>query len=524
MNAQTPDSRRPAGGHWIEVVLRPVFVAAMLACLAAPAAEGLKLLLPGWDSSYFLFFSFLANLEGILSERLLNRQRITGWSYLGSRAAEGLLLLLLLKLAGYLPLGWAQLQADALRWLAVPTEFVTPQDGFVSLLFILMWAGSIHVSRLLSQLDVIEDKAPPDHNSTEYYLWLTQPSLAGDRYRALEQLAELFFLGGAMLLLGLTILWFMFRAPLQAIPTLAYFALGIVLLSQAQFSVLQAGWQTQRIQIDSNIARRWLIWAALFLGGVTLAALALPVTYTVGPLRALMGVLSLLMDVVSVIIGIIAFLVTLLLSLIFPQIEVTAPKLQLPTEAPGAQAAGASQGWLQILLSGLFWIIILAIIAYAVSRVVRERLSAGGGEGSWWGRLLAWLRGLARQWRTWRQGVQTRLSQRRARRQGALSRIGAPDALFSLRRLPPRELVRYYYLSAVRRAAKAGQPRRPAQTPYEYEAELDRKLPELEPDLSGLTGAFMTARYSPQAVQPEEANAAKSFWQRIKEALQRRAR
>jgi hypothetical protein len=53
---------------------------------------------------------------------------------------------------------------------------------------------------------------------------------------------------------------------------------------------------------------------------------------------------------------------------------------------------------------------------------------------------------------------------------------------------------------------------------------MNRTLPELEPDLSGLTGAFMTARYSPEPVQAEEAQAAKSFWQRIKEALQRRAR
>jgi len=235
-------------------------------------------------------------------------------------------------------------------------------------------------------------------------------------------------------------------------------------------------------------------------------------------------VLSLLVDVVSLLVGIFVYLMALLLSLIFPQINPTPPKLQLPAEAPAVQAAGAPQSWLQILLSALFWIVLLVIIVYAVGRVLRERLGGERGQGSWWSRLLAWLRGLMQQWRAWRQAVQTRLGERLARRQGVLPHIGAPGRFLSLRRLPPRELVRYFYLSTLRRAERAGQPRRPAQTPYEYEAELDRTLPELEPDLSGLTGAFMTARYSPQPVQPEEAQAAKSFWQRIKEALHRRVR
>jgi len=222
--------------------------------------------------------------------------------------------------------------------------------------------------------------------------------------------------------------------------------------------------------------------------------------------------------------GFIAFLGALLLSLIIPEIEPKPPEVQLPAPALGTGGTGGPQDWLQILLSALFWVTILAIAGYAVIRFVRERLGSREGQGSWWGRLLTWLRRLVRQWRTWRQEVQTRLGQRLARRQGVVPHIGAPGSFLSLRRLPPRELVRYFYLSTLRRAARAGQPRRPAQTPYEYEAELDKALPELEPDLSGLTGAFMTARYSPQPVQAEEAKAAKSFWQRIKEALHRRAR
>ncbi len=523
MSEQATGEQAPRS-HWVDTVLRPVLVAAMLACLAAPFVKLLEQLQPGWSGGYFPACSFLANLEGILSERMLNRRRISGWSYVASRAAEALVLLLLLKLASYLPLGWGQLKADALRWAGAPGEFVSPEDFLAGLLFAVIWVMSISLSRLLSQLDVIEDKPPPDKNSTEYYLWLTQPSLYADRHQALEQLGEFFFMGGALLLTGLTALWFMSRGPLPMITSLGYLTLGIVLLSQAQFSMLQAGWQIQQIEVQPNIARRWLIWAAVFLGGVTLAVMILPTGYTVGPLRALLGVISLLVYVITLILGVIAYLGGLLLSLIIPEIEPKPLEAQLPTPALGTGGGGGAQDWLQLLLSALFWIMVVAIAGYALIRFVRERLGSGEGDRSWWDRLLTWLRGLAQRWRTWRQEAQTRLGERLARRQGALPQIGAPGRFLSLRRLPPREMVRYFYLSTLRRAARAGQPRRPAQTPYEYAAELDRALPELEPDLAGLTGAFITARYSPQPVEAEEAKAAKSLWQRLKEALQRRAR
>ena len=91
-----------------------------------------------------------------------------------------------------------------------------------------------------------------------------------------------------------------------------------------------------------------------------------------------------------------------------------------------------------------------------------------------------------------------------------------------MRGLEPRELVRYFYVSTARRAAQAGQPRRPAQTPYEYEASLGEQFPDLEPDLAGLTDAFVEARYSRALVKPEDVNRVKPLWQRIKAALRRR--
>ena len=87
-----------AGGGWVENILRPILIAGMTACVGAPLALVLEMLVPGWDGGYWLAFAFVAGLEGILSERVLKRRRITGWAYMGSRATELLFLLLVLKL------------------------------------------------------------------------------------------------------------------------------------------------------------------------------------------------------------------------------------------------------------------------------------------------------------------------------------------------------------------------------------------------------------------------------------------
>ena len=102
---------------------------------------------------------------------------------------------------------------------------------------------------------------------------------------------------------------------------------------------------------------------------------------------------------------------------------------------------------------------------------------------------------------------------------------GGPGSAFRFffpGRLPPREMVRYFYLSVAKRAAQAGQSRRAGQTPYEYQATLDEHFPELEPDLAGLTETFVKARYSREAVERREAETVKPLWQRLKAALRRR--
>jgi hypothetical protein len=186
--------------------------------------------------------------------------------------------------------------------------------------------------------------------------------------------------------------------------------------------------------------------------------------------------------------------------------------------------SGATPPWLEAVLSAFFWLVILSVIIYALVRFARERLALdlGTGDGSIWSQLRDWLHALWRAFIRWRQTQRERRLERQASK-STQSRVPLAIArLLSLRSLSPRQLVRYFYLSVERRAAQAGQPRRPGQTPYEYQDALDTRFPDLEPDLTGLTEAFVRARYSPQSIDREDADAAKPLWQRIKAALRRR--
>ena len=525
-----PDGTRSGSSMVVENLLRPVMIAGMLACLTAPLVYVLQWLGLGYNAGHFMVFAFLASLEGILSERVLRRRRVTGWAYVGSRVSEAILLLLLLKLSTFLSLGFDQLAADAQTWVSDPYSFFSVLDLFLGMVFLFMWGGSLYVARMAMELDVTERKAPPpeDKTSVQYYMWLTKPVVARDRQGTLAWLTETVLWGGVVLLLASAAIHFLIEsAGVLAVPTLVYFALAVALLTQARFSVTQSGWRAQGIETEPRVARRWLVWVVVFLLGVSLVALILPTYYTLGPLQACLGVLGMIYVVLSFVVSFLFFLLSLPLALLSPNMDrPTPPPLDigaLPTAEPSA--ASTSSPWVEVLASAAFWVAVLAIVGYALVRFLRDRLGEpADGEpaaGTLWGRFQTWIRGLWQRLWAWRQGLQHELALRLASRRAESPLAGRLSRLFFPGRLPPREMVRFFFLSAARRAAQAGQPRRSGQTPYEYRDSLDEHFPELEPDLEGLTDAFIHARYAPHPVEQEDVAAVKPLWQRVKAALRR---
>ncbi len=521
--------QEPSRWAWAENLLRPVLIALMLVCLLAPVVALLERMIGGWQGGYFLAFAFFAGLEGVLSERLLRQRRVTEYGYLTSRASEVLLLLVLLKLIGHLVQGIGPFGAQVQAWVAGQDPFLTPTDAILSILFVAFWIGAQDVARIAMQLDIKEEvpEPPEDKTSVAYYLWLTRPHPQSDRHYVLDSLAERFAWGGIGILLTSALLYALGALERAlALPILIYFALGMGLLSQGQFGTLQLRWQMQRLPVQKGIVRRWLLWVSLFVTLIALVSLWLPTLYSIGPLQALLGVLTILINVLSLLYYGLLVLITWPLAHLLPNMETPTPPPTLQPDAmldpQTAQVAGSA--FLETLLSALFWVMLAAVAIYAIVRFFQDRsgwLSRTAADHPWWGRLWAWLRDLWRQWRHWRGEIQSRREQRQRERTAATTEPPARRFLFP-GRLPAREQIRYFYLSTVRRAGKAGQARRPSQTPLEYRRSLDLHFPDLEPDLSGLTDAFLKARYSARPLHRDDVHAAKTFWQRLRAALRAR--
>jgi hypothetical protein len=193
----------------------------------------------------------------------------------------------------------------------------------------------------------------------------------------------------------------------------------------------------------------------------------------------------------------------------------------MPTPPPTTEGGSLLPSWLG---STIFWIIIAAIVAYALNSYLSER-------GIHLSRVFVAVRDwLVAAWQWLRQGANRRVGQARA----ALARLmgteiapalpTVPWRFFRLGALSPRERVRFFYLAALRRAAEQGVKRPPAATPLEHGPSLDASWPEAQEELDYLTAEFVKARYTPEPVESDEAVGVQRVWDRVKAALRARKR
>ena len=529
--------RRPlALEKWVENLFRPTVIAGMMASIVISVVALIHRVDSTWGGAYLVCMATLIVWEAIQSERVLKYSEPGRFNRFRFRFTEGVMIVLLLKLASYTELGLAQLMVDIPLWFHNLGTFFSPGYILIVILVITLWQLGIFIVQDLYILEVHPSELRPSPTSDKFYLWLTRPRSAINRGAALQRIIISFFWGGLILILctGLARFDIPFLFPDRPPPVsglvlnvMAYFLLGLVLISQAYYSVLRARWQLEEVEIAPHIGTRWAILTAIFLVVVVVIALLLPSGYGLGLPQAIALAVNTaatgIMYVVLFMLGILIFIINLIVSILLGKEE---PLFDTPSMGPVATPPPTPSGggpgnplW-GMLRDALLWALLLGIVGYSFYNFLGDRRNLlkglfAGGPLAWLRRLIGRLLGGTRR-AAQRAGRQVREQFRRFFGDGNRR---PPWHYISLSSLTPRQLIMYFYLSIVRRAGERNIVRQPWQTPYEYSMRLQAELPERESDVTELTEAFVVARYSPGLVTSEEAGIIRRSWRRVRSAL-----
>jgi hypothetical protein len=508
------------------IILNALMMAALVAVVVGPIHRFMS----SWQPIYLIGACFLVALEAGLVHHAFRREHMWLDELARYVTPEIFVMLILMRVATTLGLGAATLAEDARRWLYDPLSIF--DAAFIGAVLVGLLVGLL-AHAAMRDLFELEPRASesPDARADDNQIVTVMASR--DRAAALRRISGRFVLGGALLLLALGIEAVNIEhvtgpsmpiSSLSAGAALLYLVCGFLLYSQARLALLQARWNLEGAVVSATVALRWTRISWLLIAGVALAAVLLPRSYGLGLLTTLQQSLGLIGYVIALIgylltsiLSLLAILPVLLLSLLMGQSQGgnPAPTPPLPALPPAPPPREFEPHLLPALI---FWLCMLLLAIYAIGIILQRnpglaRALTTRGPLAWLLRQIGWL---WRDTRTW-AGQATERARTLLRRQIFVRRMRIPALRLS--RLAPRELVRYFYRSTLRRAAVAGLPRRAGQTPYEYSATLAQRLPEAQEDIADLTDSFVVAEYSPRPIDSEDARRARRPWERVRRRL-----
>jgi len=528
MNGTTPPQAAVRQRYVLSVLVRHILAMTMALCMALAILDAASLLGGGLHVELIVVLCLLVSIEAMYAYHVLTHVSAYGRNWVLYRVSEWVVILVVLKAALYFTRGFDQFALDLLSWQQDFTQFFMDGEFVVGILILaVVWGLSTLFAHDLDELDVDPRRLEVEREA----------GLHIERASSRQQLTDhVLIAGGAIVLLmalsKLPALLSSGGVPSpEPVPFYAvlYFAAGLGLFGITQFTLLRTGWLWDRLKISSGLGWRWLAYGALFLAATLVVALLLPTGYSVGLLGAIGYLISLLVTLVQVIFFLFLQLLFLVASLIAsllgqsPPEQPRAPVQPALPPPPPPQTPTASEPWLEVVKSIVFWALLLGIVLYSLSQLLQQRrdwliklrelpglLKLLRG----WQRLWAGLRGLNRQF------VARIAAGLQARRSSVPAGAGSPGRGYvGLRRLSPRQQVMYFYLAMIQRGGQRGLVRKASQTPYEYATKLHATLPDVDEDVAAITQEFVEARYSAHDITPEHVSAARRYWERIKAAL-----
>ncbi|VAW31880.1 Permease of the drug/metabolite transporter (DMT) superfamily [hydrothermal vent metagenome] len=533
---------------WSRTVIQPILITLLVAALFTAVLVLTENVLKNSGWLILGWFITFAALEGCVTTLWLNQPQRRLLNHVAYRASEILFLLTLLRLFTWATIGnWPE-------WANLPNILRSPQQLFLdapfiwgSILTLLSWDRAVQFSKLFSQLAI-------DRAEVHYYAQPQGKRSAGDkpvRTNRGDILLSFFrqWIGGAVILAVIVALSsFEIAKFIQDTPALLprlrlrpelltflliYFLAGLALLSQARLATMNARWLINGIVRAGQVEKTWHRATIWLLGGVALLAAFLPLGSTFAISNTLQTAVNAISAVAGILFTLFSLLIALLLSL-FPNSgaeEASEALLQptalptptaIPTPIPSALPPSVVDSGM--LFSSLFWGVGIVVGVLAIRFFLRGR----GVDGNTaiilhaWHQFQQWLqgawRGAGKQVKVWQQAVRTRIQTKSEDAQSSQP----PWRFIRLNALTPREQVRYFYLSIVRRAANKGVARQKGKTPLEFAQELKESWPDAEGEVDALTNAFLHARYGRSPIKKEDVNPIKKHWQQLKSNLRRR--
>lgn len=530
-------------------VVRPALLAAVILSLATAAllvignvqADRWLALLP--------LLTFVA-IEAIYTTQWASHPKRLVLDHSLYRLTELFLLLLLARIVT-----WFLFQEGAftveqgLFYLRHPLSlFMTPGFLIAALLILGVWRLSIVLSRTFTQLDLSEFELryysqPLSVRKTRID---DQPIQIG-RTELVQRFLRLWLFGGILLIImvGLSTLDIAsYRVsdsifsigrlglrPAVLFALLVYFLGGFWLMSQARLSELNARWLINGVQKGAQVESNWQRYSLLALLLVALIAAFVPIGPTLPIARllnyAIYGFMFLAgMAFYAVSLGMTLFLT--LLSMLGGRQGEPAPlePVQPPPMVPPQEQSSASET-AAILASSAFWSVLVVVAIIALLYFLRERDERPERQVvvRLWERFKAWLRAQWDSLRARATAVRLELATLRPKRQKHADATASQPSRWRFIRvnaLSPRDQIRYFYLSTVKRAGQRGVKRTRSETPLEYVDDLRSAWPDAEEELEELTDAFLWARYSPRPIEKEDAGLVKRTWQQVKSNMRRR--
>ena len=320
--------------------------------------------------------------------------------------------------------------------------------------------------------------------------------------------------------------------PPLVIAVLIYFLGGFWLLSEARLAALNSQWLLKGVNKQPAIEKNWQRYSLFLIGAVALLATFLPIGSAAPIGRILNFIILVFMYLVQVIFVALMSILFLLLSLLpIPGANpIEEPPPPPPVESlflQNQQATDAMNETAAFIFSSAFWAIFIFVVIIAILFYVRERgfQFSRAQVGQSWQTFRQWLRDTwANLWLRMNglhfsisfsargKDVQKTAADTQKKRRWRFIRVNS---------LSPRDQIRYFYLSTLRRAKDRGVERQESKTPLEFVDDLKAFWPDTEADVDVLTDAFLKARYSADMIDDEDVLPIKDTWKNVRSKLRK---